>query len=72
MGHDSFMGGFDALGASRSAELFGVDAHPGAKLKHAVFFDHASGVVRAPPLTPLDINSEPFRQQLSWLEQEGS
>jgi len=30
---------------SRSAELFGVDAHPGARLKHAVFFDHASGCV---------------------------
>jgi len=30
---------------SRSAEVFGVDAHPGAELSHAICLDHATGVV---------------------------
>jgi len=30
---------------SRAAEVFGVDAHPGAKLSHAICLDHATGVV---------------------------
>jgi hypothetical protein len=32
---------------SRSAEVFGVDAHPGAVLSHAICLDHATGVSRA-------------------------
>lgn len=30
---------------SRAAELFGVDAHPGAVLRHGIMLDHATGVV---------------------------
>eukprot|EP00286_Rhodomonas_abbreviata_P006836 CAMPEP_0181326616 /NCGR_PEP_ID=MMETSP1101-20121128/21608_1 /TAXON_ID=46948 /ORGANISM="Rhodomonas abbreviata, Strain Caron Lab Isolate" /LENGTH=362 /DNA_ID=CAMNT_0023435111 /DNA_START=133 /DNA_END=1221 /DNA_ORIENTATION=- len=30
---------------SRSSELFGVDAHPGAILKSGIMFDHATGIV---------------------------
>ena len=30
---------------SRVAEVFGVDAHPGARISHSVMLDHASGVV---------------------------
>mmetsp|Transcript_33024 Transcript_33024/g.104423 ORF Transcript_33024/g.104423 Transcript_33024/m.104423 type:complete len:366 (-) Transcript_33024:276-1373(-) len=30
---------------SRASEKFSVDAHPGAKLSHAIMIDHASGVV---------------------------
>jgi hypothetical protein len=29
---------------SRSSEVFGVDAHPGAVLSHAICLDHATGV----------------------------
>eukprot|EP00802_Teleaulax_amphioxeia_P013766 Tamp_13820.p1 GENE.Tamp_13820~~Tamp_13820.p1 ORF type:complete len:260 (-),score=39.15 Tamp_13820:358-1137(-) len=29
----------------RGSEVFGVDAHPGAVIKHAVMLDHATGVV---------------------------
>jgi len=30
---------------SRVAEVFGVDAHPGARISHSVMLDHASGIV---------------------------
>ncbi len=30
---------------SRMAEVFGVDAHPGARISHSVMLDHASGIV---------------------------